>query len=595
MATYNTLRSGSKGEDVKKLQTALNNAGYSVGSVDGIYGNKTAAAVKAYQKANGLSVDGIAGNQTLGSLYTTKATNTTTNKNTTGETTYKLNGVDQSLTDKMQSSYKASDEETSLYNKSQSALGAFENLANQENIIDQSFYDTMNKEFVVPESVTQADAWLSSQLQQIQSGKTSYTDRFNEALNNYLNREEFEYDVDNDQLFQQALASAMRSGKSAMQDTIGQASALTGGYGSTYATSAGNQAYNAFIEDAYNNLPEYYQMALEAYQAEGQEMYNQVALLGDADANEYQRMVNAFDVTFQQRNQAYNEAYTAHRDEKTDAYNTANMQLQEYGQRVENAYNVYSAYNDQYIQKHNIDYQTWADEVTNATNLANMLNSDYWSQTNYDESVRQFNAQLAEEQRQFDKTFAANYTSDGKGGYVAKSSGSGFGSGGGTSDYSLSSTDINKCKEIYEENGGGEAGLAAVNEYLTARGKAPQNETEADIVHSAIGYKGAAGGSANSNVTTGTVSNFRTVKGDNFDVTVNGTDYRVENKGKVTDETLVAKLNNINVDNESVVLCDGAAYAKYANGWYKIGATNYFLNIGFANSSGYQDLLGAMQ
>jgi hypothetical protein len=48
----------------------------------------------------------------------------------------------------------------------------------------------------------------------------------------------------------------MNSGKSAMQDTIGQASALTGGYGSTYATSAGNQAYNAFIEDAYNNLPE---------------------------------------------------------------------------------------------------------------------------------------------------------------------------------------------------------------------------------------------------------------------------------------------------------------------------------------------------
>ena len=81
------------------------------------------------------------------------------------------------------------------------------------------------------------------------------------------NREDFEYDVDKDPLFQQALASAMNSGKTAMQDTIGQASALTGGYGSTYATSVGNQAYNAYIEDAYNNLPEYYNMALQAYQA----------------------------------------------------------------------------------------------------------------------------------------------------------------------------------------------------------------------------------------------------------------------------------------------------------------------------------------
>ena len=76
------------------------------------------------------------------------------------------------------------------------------------------------------------------------------------------NRDKFSYDVDNDVLFQQYLASSMASGKTAMQDTMGQASALTGGYGSTYATSAANQQYNAYIQDAYNNLPEYYQMAM---------------------------------------------------------------------------------------------------------------------------------------------------------------------------------------------------------------------------------------------------------------------------------------------------------------------------------------------
>ena len=91
MASYTTLRNGSTGSDVKKLQQALIDAGYDVGSsgADGIYGAKTKAAVTAYQKANGLSVDGIAGNQTLGSLY---ATPTTTNTNVDSKEPTKING-----------------------------------------------------------------------------------------------------------------------------------------------------------------------------------------------------------------------------------------------------------------------------------------------------------------------------------------------------------------------------------------------------------------------------------------------------------------------------------------------------------------------
>ena len=90
------LTQGSSGEDVRKLQQALIDAGYSVGasgadgiygantanavrqyqqanglSVDGIYGAKTQAAVQDYQSKNGLSVDGIAGVNTQGKLYGT--------------------------------------------------------------------------------------------------------------------------------------------------------------------------------------------------------------------------------------------------------------------------------------------------------------------------------------------------------------------------------------------------------------------------------------------------------------------------------------------------------------------------------------------
>lgn len=56
---------GSKGTEVKNIQTRLKAWGYLNGSVDGIYGSKTEAAVKKFQKNNGLTADGIAGPRTL--------------------------------------------------------------------------------------------------------------------------------------------------------------------------------------------------------------------------------------------------------------------------------------------------------------------------------------------------------------------------------------------------------------------------------------------------------------------------------------------------------------------------------------------------
>ena len=65
------LTYGSRGDDVRKLQQALQSAGYDIGSTgaDGIYGGRTQAAVRRYQQANGLSADGIAGDLTQGKLY----------------------------------------------------------------------------------------------------------------------------------------------------------------------------------------------------------------------------------------------------------------------------------------------------------------------------------------------------------------------------------------------------------------------------------------------------------------------------------------------------------------------------------------------
>lgn len=70
-AGYVYLHYGSKGSAVVRLQTALKNAGYYKGVVDGLYYDQTFSSVKAFQRARGLVVDGIAGKKTQNALYGT--------------------------------------------------------------------------------------------------------------------------------------------------------------------------------------------------------------------------------------------------------------------------------------------------------------------------------------------------------------------------------------------------------------------------------------------------------------------------------------------------------------------------------------------
>lgn len=62
-----TLRKGDRGESVKQLQSKLRDRGYTV-AVDGIFGDKTYEAVKAYQADHGLTVDGVVGQKTWSAL-----------------------------------------------------------------------------------------------------------------------------------------------------------------------------------------------------------------------------------------------------------------------------------------------------------------------------------------------------------------------------------------------------------------------------------------------------------------------------------------------------------------------------------------------
>ena len=86
-APDNILKEGSKGSDVKALQTKLIELGYLSGKADGVYGSKTAAAVKAFQRASKLTADGVAGEKTISKLEGTTKTGTTTTTTTTTAST----------------------------------------------------------------------------------------------------------------------------------------------------------------------------------------------------------------------------------------------------------------------------------------------------------------------------------------------------------------------------------------------------------------------------------------------------------------------------------------------------------------------------
>jgi hypothetical protein len=391
-------------------------------------------------------------------------------------------GVSDSAWEGTQKTFSTSDKVNNAQTKVDSASTNYTKHT-QKDMISSSTEKAMNKSFKVPTAVKEADAWLATQLEQIQSGKTSYSDDVRNMMDKIMNREKFSYDVDTDPLFQQALASAMNSGKQAMQDTIGQASALTGGYGSTYATSAGNQAYNSFIEDAYDNLPQYYEMALQKYQMEGDELFRQFGMVSEMDDKEYNRNLSAYDATYQHRNQMWNEAYTMHRDSVSDAFAKAGIEMQQYAQEGNDLYNLYTMSSNTYESLYEKDYQSWADSVNNAWKQVEVENSDAWANKNFDEGVRQYEKNYAQTEDHFtrnqefqatesqkqrdwqsaeaDKDRAFTASENAKNRAASRSSGSG--GGGGSKIKSATENQMKNALKAYNEGG-----MDGLNKYLNS-------------------------------------------------------------------------------------------------------------------------------
>lgn len=173
---------------------------------------------------------------------------------------------------------------------------------------------------------------MREQLQQVQLQKpeqyqSQWAQKQQQAASDYMNRPDFKYSLNGDPLYQQYKEQYQRQGKLAMQDTIGQAAAMNGGYGSSYGQMAGQQVYDSKLQQLNDRVPELYNLALSKYQADGEQLLNRFNLAASMEGQDYSRYQDALSAWQNERD------YAAGRydNERSTDYNLwADMDSREY-------------------------------------------------------------------------------------------------------------------------------------------------------------------------------------------------------------------------------------------------------------------------
>lgn len=245
---------------------------------------------------------------------------------------------------------------------------------------DKDFSDYFSQgDYIAPTyiesgAVRDAKNALNAQLAQKPGAyQSQWQTQLNDTMSKIMNRDKFSYDVNGDALYQQYKDKYIQQGKMAMQDTMGQAAAMTGGYGNSYAASVGNQAYQASLQNLNDVIPELYQMAYDRYNQEGQDLLNQYGLLSDRENTDYGR----------------------HRDKVSDFYTERDYLAGRYDSERGFDYSKYTDKRDfdysKYTNDRNFAYGQYSDDRNLAyTDYRNGVADQQWKD-NYDLALEQFN------------------------------------------------------------------------------------------------------------------------------------------------------------------------------------------------------------
>lgn len=125
--------------------------------------------------------------------------------------------------------------------------------------------------------------------------------------------------MNSDALFNQYKEQYISQGRDAMRDAVAQASALTGGYGSSYAMTLGNQQYNAYLARLNDMVPQFYDRALDSYQAAGDALKGDFDFVNSQARQEYERYMDALGI-FNDKTDYLTERLDKAYDERNDSY-----------------------------------------------------------------------------------------------------------------------------------------------------------------------------------------------------------------------------------------------------------------------------------
>ena len=179
--------------------------------------------------------------------------------------------------------------------------------------------------------VAQAQQYLNQQLGGYQS---QYGSQITDLVAQIQNRPAFEYDVNTDPLYLQLRDIWKQDGLMAMEDTMGQAAQLTGGYGNSHAQMAGQQTYNNYMRQVNEMVPELKEAARADYDADTDVLLRNLGLLMDQDSTDYARWMDEINRQYQMgRDQLADQRY-----DKEWEYQTGRDQLADQRYEDELAY-----------------------------------------------------------------------------------------------------------------------------------------------------------------------------------------------------------------------------------------------------------------
>ena len=140
--------------------------------------------------------------------------------------------------------------------------------------------------------------------------QSKYQNTIDDLLSKISNREEFSYDFNADPLYQQYKDNYTKLGNEASMNAAANVANLTGGYGNSYAATAASQANQQYLTQLNNIIPQLQSAALDKYQMETENLYNQYSAYGNAEDRAYGQYRDSVS------------DYYADRDYYTNGYNT---------------------------------------------------------------------------------------------------------------------------------------------------------------------------------------------------------------------------------------------------------------------------------